>query len=110
MLLLVKALYNLYWLLVWDKTADGIGYGWLLFAPLPVAFVTGLMLVIALDGRQKLAGFLYLLLVPGLLIGMALLVHRVDNRQVTERRRSRLFVRSRHIMPGWAFIPLNSVI
>jgi hypothetical protein len=86
LLLFAKALYNLYWLLLWDKTADGIGYGWLLFTPLPVAFVTGLMLVVALEGRQKLAGFLYLFLVPGLLIGMALLVSRIDNRHVTERR------------------------
>lgn len=86
LLLLAKSLYNLYWLLLWDKTADGIGYGWLLFAPLPVAFVTGLMLVVAFEGRQKLAGFLYLSLVPGLLIGVALLTPRIDNRQVTERR------------------------
>ena len=84
--LLAKALHNLYWLLLWDKTADGIGYGWLLFAPLPVAFVTGLMLVVAFEGRQKPAGFLYLSLVPGLLIGMALIVPRIDNRQVTEGR------------------------
>lgn len=88
--LVAKALHNLYWLLLWDSTADGIGYGWLLFAPLPVAFVTGLMLPLALEGRQKLAGFLYLLLIPGLLILMAVRAPRVDLRQITDRRAERV--------------------
>ena len=85
-LLLAKAMHNLYWLLVWDQTADGIGYGWMVFAPLPVAFVTGLMLLVALEGRQKGVGFLYLLLVPGLLIGMSVYAPRADLQRITERR------------------------
>ena len=86
LLLLAKALHNLYWLLVWDTTADGIGYGWMVLAPLPVGFVCGLMLVVALEGRQRLVGFLYLLLVPGLMIAMSIQAPRVDRVQLTERR------------------------
>jgi hypothetical protein len=84
--LLAKSLHNLYWLLVWDKTADGIGYGWLVLAPLPVTIITGIMLIIALEGRQRLAGFLYLLLVPGLLIALAIGIPHIDQKQITERR------------------------
>lgn len=90
LLLLAKALHNLYWLLVWDTTADGIGYGWLVFAPLPVGLVCGLMLIVALEGRQRLAGFLYLLLVPGLMIAMSIHAPRVDRLQLTERRAERV--------------------
>jgi hypothetical protein len=85
-LLLAKAMHELYWLLVWDKTADGIGYLWMVLAPLPVGFVCGLMLLVALEGRQRLAGLLYLLLVPGLLIGMSILAPQADLQQITERR------------------------
>ena len=85
-LLLAKAMHELYWLLVWDQAADGIGYGWMVFAPLPVGFVCGLMLLVALKGRQRLAGLLYLLLVPGLLIAMSIYAPRADLQKITERR------------------------
>jgi hypothetical protein len=84
-ILLAKSLHNLYWLLLWDKTADGIGYGWLVFAPLPVAIIMGIMLIIALEGRQRLAGLLYLLFIPGFLIMFAIRAPLVDPRQATER-------------------------
>lgn len=85
-LLIAKAIHELYWLLVWDKTADGIGYGWMVFAPLPVGFVCGLMLAVALEGKQRLAGILYLLLVPGLLIAVSIYAPRADLHRITERR------------------------
>ncbi|HSM70517.1 MAG TPA: hypothetical protein VK851_03155 [Anaerolineales bacterium] len=89
-LLLAKSMHNLYWLLLWDRTADGIGSGWMVFGPLPVAFITGLMLAVALEGRQKLTGFLYLLAIPGLLIGIAAYTSRADLRQITEARAERV--------------------
>ena len=85
-LLLVKSMHNLYWLLLWERTADGIGYIWMVFGPLPIAFVTGLMLLVILEGRQKLMGSLYLLVIPGLLIGIAVFTSRADLRQITEDR------------------------
>jgi hypothetical protein len=89
-LLLAKSMHTLYWLLLWERTADGIGYGWMVFGPLPVAFITGLMLVVALEGWQRLTGFLYLLVIPGLLIGIAVYTSRADLRQITEDRAERV--------------------
>ncbi|HUF00462.1 MAG TPA: hypothetical protein VMN99_14485, partial [Anaerolineales bacterium] len=84
-LLPVMSLYNLNWLLLWDSAVDGIGYGWVII-PLFVAGATGIMLTVALAGWQKLAGVLYMLVLPGLLIVFAIQAPHIDRRQMTERR------------------------
>ena len=104
MILLFKSLHNLHWLMLWDKTADGIGYGWLLI-PLFVALVTGIMLVVALKGRQKLAGLLYLLVIPGLLIVLAMRAPQVDVRQITEKRAERVVRAIEAFHAQWGFYP-----
>jgi type II secretory pathway pseudopilin PulG len=84
-LLLAKALHNFYWFTVWDNTDDSLGYIWLIFPFLAVLFSTGI-LSITLPGRSKVAGILYLLLIPALLIAASALAQSVDFRHLTEQR------------------------
>lgn len=100
-LLVAKALYNLYWLHVWDGTYDPIEYA---RSPLPilVAVISGCVLSSTLPGRTKLAGFLYLLLVPALMITVATYAQSVDYRRLTEERAERVVeaVESYHARKG----------
>jgi hypothetical protein len=86
--LLAKTLHHLYWFTVWDNTYDSLGY-LLLLAPVPAALLSGVTLSITLSGRTKLAGFLYSLLIPALIIAASTRAQRVDFRQLTEERAGR---------------------
>jgi hypothetical protein len=88
-LLVIKALFNLYYLTVWDNTYDALGYIWL-FIPIFAVFLSGLTLLIALPSRTKLAGVLYLLLLPVLMVGVSARAQSVDFRQVTTQRAERV--------------------
>jgi hypothetical protein len=88
-LLLVKALHNFYWFMVWDTTYDSLEYFWLVF-PVVAALFSGVMLSFVLPGRTKLAGFLYSLLIPALMIAVSARAQRVDFRQLTEERAERV--------------------
>jgi hypothetical protein len=87
-LLLAKALHNLYWFMVWDTTYDPLGYFWLA-VPVPAVLFSSVVLSIVLPGRTKLAGFLYLLLIPAL-IAISARAQSVDFRQLTEERAERV--------------------
>ena len=86
-LLLAKAFHNLYWLMVWDTTYDPLKYMWLVFPFMAVLF-SAFMLVITLPGRTKLAGGLYVLLIPVLIV-VSTIAQSVDFRQLTEERAER---------------------
>jgi hypothetical protein len=86
-LLLAKVIHNFYGFMVWDTTYDSLGNLWLPFAVLVVLFSSAFLFSI-LPGRAKLAGFLYLLLVPAL-IAVSARAQRVDFRQLTEERAGR---------------------
>jgi hypothetical protein len=88
-LLIVKVLYNLYWLTVWDNTGDSLGYLWLII-PVLTVFYAALVLAITLPGRVKLAGLLYALVVPALMIGVSYRAQQVDFRRLTEERAGRV--------------------
>lgn len=88
-LLLAKALHNLYWFMVWDTTGDSLEYFWLA-VPVPAVLLSGVVLSIVLPGRTKLAGFLYSLLIPALMIAVSARALRVDFRQLTEERAGRV--------------------
>ena len=101
-LLLARTLYNLYWFMIWDATTDPLGYFWMTI-PIPVALLAGTVLCIVLPGRNKLAGFLYSLLIIALMIAVSARAQRVDFRQLTEERAERItqgiekyFVREGH--------------
>lgn len=83
-LILVKAFHYLYWLMVWDATYDALGYIWLFIPSLAVLF-SGVMLIIVLPPKFKPAGFLYLLLIPALVI-VSSYAQRVNFRKLTEDR------------------------
>ena len=84
-LLLTKALYNLYWSTVWDNTTDSLGYFWLVF-PVAAALYSGAVISITLPGGTKLAGLLYALLIPALMIAVSTGAQSVDFFQLTEDR------------------------
>lgn len=84
-LLLAKTLHYLYWFTVWDNTCDSLGY-LLLLVPVPVALLAGVTLSITLPGKTKLAGFLYSLLIPALMVAVSASAQRVDFRHLTEER------------------------
>jgi hypothetical protein len=88
-LLLAKVLHNLYWFMVWDTTGDSLEYFWLA-VPVPAVLLSGVVLSIVLPGRTKLAGFLYSLLIPALMIAVSARALRVDFRQLTEERAERI--------------------
>lgn len=87
-LLIVKTLHNLYDLTVWDNTDDGLGYIWL-YVPVFIVLLSGLTLSIILPGRIKLAGPIYSILIPILLIAVSTLAQRVDFRRETMKQAER---------------------
>jgi hypothetical protein len=115
-LLILKTLSNLYWLTVWDTTYDPLGYIWIT-VPVLAGFFSGILLIINLRGRVILAGLVYWIAVPGLIIAVSTHAQRVDYRQVTEMRAEQVSQRVeayyarqgryptnlRHLMPWYAF-------
>lgn len=87
--LLAKSLHSLYRFTLWDNTHDGLGYI-CLGGPILAVFFAGFLLAAMLPGRAKVMGFLYVLIVPGLLIAVSTLGQRVDIRQLTEERAARV--------------------
>jgi hypothetical protein len=87
-ILIVKMLHNLYELTVWDNTYDPIEYLWLIL-PICAVLLSAFMLSVTLPGKTKLAGMIYLLLIPGLMITVSALAQRVDFRQETMKRAER---------------------
>jgi len=88
-LLLAKAVHSVYWLTVWDKTTDSLGYFWLAF-PLFAALLAGIILVTLLTGGKKLLGFLYIPIVSLMLVAASANAQQVDIRQLTLQRAERV--------------------
>lgn len=87
-ILILKTLHNLYELTVWDSTYDALTYLWLI-VPVCAVLLSALMLFVVLPERTKLTGFIYLLILPALMIAVSAMAQRVDFRQVTDRRAER---------------------
>lgn len=88
-LLILRTLYNLYVLTLWDNTYDPLGYLWLI-VPVFAALISGLMLSMALSDVKKLAGPLYTILATALLISVSALAQHVDFHRETTRRAARI--------------------
>jgi hypothetical protein len=86
--LVLKTLHNLYELTVWDSTYDALTYLWLI-VPVCAVLLSAFMLFVVLPERTKLTGFLYVLVLPGLMIAASALAQGVDFRQVTNSRAER---------------------
>jgi hypothetical protein len=89
MWLMLKALHNLYWVTVWDDTTDSIGYFWIIL-PFLAALFCGLLLSVFLTRRARIAGLLYLLLLPAMVYAVSRQAQQVDYRQLTEQRARRV--------------------
>jgi hypothetical protein len=89
LLLLARILYNLYWLIVWDKTRDSIGFFWMILPLLAVLFAA-LLLMEPLAQKARAVGPLYLLFVPASLIAVCQYAGQVDYRQLTADRADRI--------------------
>jgi len=88
-ILVAKTLHHLYWFTIWDNTYDSLGY-LLLLVPLIGVLLSGIVLSIALSGRMKLAGFVYPLLVFGLMVGISARAQDVDFHRLTQARAERV--------------------
>ncbi|RIK31258.1 MAG: hypothetical protein DCC56_03470 [Anaerolineae bacterium] len=89
LLLVATALRNLYGFTLWDNTYDSLGYIWL-FIPFCAVLLSGLTLLVALPSRTKLAGLLYILILPVLMAVASSQAQRVDFRAVTAQRAERI--------------------
>ncbi|MCC6501454.1 MAG: hypothetical protein IT313_14395 [Anaerolineales bacterium] len=89
MFLVATVLRNLYGFTAWDNTYDSLGYIWL-FIPFCAVLLSGLTLLVALPSRTKLAGLLYLLILPILLAVVSSQAQKVDFRAETAQRAERI--------------------
>jgi hypothetical protein len=87
--LLVKFYHNLSGLIMWDNTYDAIEFLWLIL-PILTAIFCGIILMINLPGKSKLAGLLFLLLVPTMMWIVYVPAVNIDPHQVTTERAERL--------------------
>jgi hypothetical protein len=78
-LLLVRTIYNLYDLTLWDNTYDPLEYIWLI-APILAAILSGVMLYAILPDGVKATGILYPVLIPLLMIVASTRAQNVDFR------------------------------
>jgi hypothetical protein len=88
-LLLVKFYHNLSGLIMWENTYDPIEFLWL-FLPILIAILCGIILLLNLPGKSKLAGLLFLLLVPAMMFIVYVPAVNIDPHQVTTERAERL--------------------
>jgi hypothetical protein len=70
-LLLAGLLYTIYWTSIWDQTSDGLGGIFLTYPGAMLGIGAGMLLTIYSAGWRRLAGLLFLVLVP-LLLSQAL--------------------------------------
>lgn len=84
-LLLVKSLYNLFWLIVWDNTTDSLMLFWL-GIPILAAIFAGAALSVLAKGEAIWIGIGYALGVIILAIGVYALARQVDYRRLTVAR------------------------
>lgn len=82
-LLLARALFNFYWLIIWDSTYDALDV-LLLLIPAAAGLVAGVMLTLRLRGWWRWAG-LYGLAAPALLVGVFGLARQVNFERLTEQ-------------------------
>lgn len=87
LLLLFKALQNLYWLLVWDNTYDPLGIFWL---AIPIVGLTGILLAVLLRDGKDSPGCWFTFIGAALLIGVYLLAQLADSHQLTDVRAGRV--------------------
>jgi hypothetical protein len=84
LLLLAKAIHNLYWFMIWDSTTDSMGIIWF-FIPLLAVIFSSFTIFFTRSGMPKTIGYLNLLLIP-VLIAIFFFTQKGEFRQLTEKR------------------------
>jgi hypothetical protein len=83
--LVAVTLYNLYWLVFWDRPVDSTGSLWTI-VPVQSTLLFGLLLVLITRRWEQLAIILYMALVPTLLLAVSDRAGQVNYRALTESR------------------------
>jgi hypothetical protein len=85
-ILLIFLTYTIFWGSVWDQTSDGLFGRWVSEQAGIVAFGVGIAMTLALRGKKRLGGLLFILVVPLLLRQSFEMGWRVSYHEITERR------------------------
>lgn len=88
-LLLGMFLHNLAGLLMWDNTTDSLDVLWLMLPSL-VCLMCGITLLISLPGKSKLAGLVFVFLLPFLMWVVCFPAENFDFRTLTRERGERI--------------------
>lgn len=81
---------SIFWASVWDQTSDGLGGIFFLMSSAPVAVGAGMVMTVTLDGRRRVVGLLFTVLVPLLLYQALERGWDVSYHAITEARAERI--------------------
>jgi len=85
-LLLFYLSYTIFWGSLWDQTNDGL-FGLFLMQPSAIVAVgTGMVMILAVSGKNRLAGLLFILVVPTVIYQSFETGWRVSYHEMTEKR------------------------
>jgi hypothetical protein len=82
--------YSIFWGSVWDQTSDGLFGVMVTIYAGPVATASGMLMGVTLKGKPRLAGFVFMLVVPLLLYQAFNWGWRVSYHEITEGRAARI--------------------
>ncbi len=82
--------YTIYWGSVWDHTSDGLFGVFAAQLSAPVGIGAGMLMILALRGRYRLAGILFLIAVPIIIYQSFEAGWRVSYHEITEGRAARI--------------------
>lgn len=85
-IVLICLAYTIFWGSVWDQTSDGMFGGWVSEQAGIVAFGVGIAMTLALQGKKRLIGLLFIVVVPALLYQSFEMGWRVSYHEITESR------------------------
>jgi len=89
-ILVVCLAYLIFWGSVWDHTSDGLFGGFAAQLSAPVGIGAGMLMILALRGRYRLTGVLFMVAVPIMLYQSSDAGWRVSYHEITERRAARI--------------------
>lgn len=89
-ILIVSLAYTIFWGSVWDQTSDGLFGAFASQLSAPIGIGAGMLMIIALRDRYRLAGILFIVAVPILLYQSFEAGWRVSYHEITERRAARI--------------------
>lgn len=89
-MLLLYLAYTIFWGSVWDQTSDGLFGIFFMETSAMVAIGAGMLMILALHGKYRIAGLLFVLVVPSILYQSFEAGWRVSYHEMTENRATRI--------------------